>query len=339
MPARGPVLPARSWFEAQGCREACKSKRAWRTADSHLLHLLHLLHHAGHVSEENAAAMSNWKAFIHSSGLILASGYLATATPIDHSFALDKPLHTLAVLLLLTGVAIVAIEAWGQRTAPPHLPTRYVAIPLDDGHGRRPEEETWTEAGAPIRRRAWAVKAVGALLAALLFTMCGRIAIYYRVMRDVECRGPSLQPFLPLVLALYHSLRHPSRRQYPAWSDARPPKQLDRLLSFVHDGSTRYMLPAALLSISSFLVSVKTSTLRSTYICPVANGAATTVATLEFFAFLIDCLVVLAVYRLVDDTISPADDWTIHLQDGTSNLLLLGLTLIVTPPPTTVRTC
>jgi hypothetical protein len=88
-------------------------------------------------------------------------------------------------------------------------------------------------------------------------------------------------------------------------------------------------VPAALLSLSSFLVVVKTSILRSTYICPVANSAATTVPTLQFFGFLIDCVVVQAVYRLVDDAISPADDWTIHLQDGTSNLLLVGLTLIV----------
>ena len=34
-------------------------------------------------------------------------------------------------------------------------------------------------------------------------------------------------------------------------------------------------------------------------------------------------------YRLVDDGISEPDDWTIHLQDGTSNHLLVGLTFTV----------
>jgi hypothetical protein len=135
------------------------------------------------------------------------------------------------------------------------------------------------------------------------------------------------------VLALYHSLRHPSQRQYPAWSaDSRPRTYLDRALNLIYDGSTRYIAPAALLSISSFLVLVKTSALRSTYICPVANSAATTIPTLQFIGFLIDCFVVQAVYRLIDDGISPADDWTIHLQDGTSNHLLVGLTLIVRLP-------
>jgi hypothetical protein len=132
------------------------------------------------------------------------------------------------------------------------------------------------------------------------------------------------------VLALYHSLRHPSQRQYPAWSaDSRPRTQLDRLLNFVYDGSSRYIIPSALLSISTFLVLVKTSALRSTYICPVANSTAATIPTLQFLGFLIDSFVVQGVYRLVDDSISPADDWTIHLQDGTSNQLLVGLTFIV----------
>jgi hypothetical protein len=125
------------------------------------------------------------------SGLVLASGYLSTAPPVDYSFAFDKPLHTVAVVLLLTGLAVVAIEAWARRAAQPTPPPRYIAIPLGDGQSRRPAEEIWTEAGAPIRRRAWSVKAVGALLAVLLFAVCGRIAIFYRVTKDVECSAPS----------------------------------------------------------------------------------------------------------------------------------------------------
>ena len=133
------------------------------------------------------------------SGLVLASGYLSTATPIDYSFALDKPLHTVAVVLLLTGLAVVAIEAWGHRNgaAPPHLPPRYIAIPLGNGTGRPSGEETWTEAGAPVRRRAWSVKTVGALLAVLMFALCARIAIFYRVTKDIECSGPSAMVRMP----------------------------------------------------------------------------------------------------------------------------------------------
>jgi hypothetical protein len=116
---------------------------------------------------------------------------LTTAPPVDYSFALDKPLHTVAAVLLLTGLAVVALEAWSSRHAQPRPPTRYVAIPLSDGQSRPPGEEIWTEAGQPGRRRAWSIKAVGTLLGVLLFAICGRLGILYRVMKDVECSGPS----------------------------------------------------------------------------------------------------------------------------------------------------
>ncbi|KAF1843528.1 glycosyltransferase family 90 protein [Cucurbitaria berberidis CBS 394.84] len=269
------------------------------------------------------------RAFIFPCGLVLASGYLSTAPPVDYSFAFDKPLHTVGFVLLLTGLAIVAIEAWPSRTPQPQPPTRYIAIPLSQGQTRPPREEIWTEAGQPGRRRAWSVKAVGALLAVLLFAICGRIGVFYRVMKDVECSGPSAMAFLPLVLALYHSIRHPSQRQYPAWSaDSRPRTHLDRTYNFIFDGSTRYIVPSVLVSISSFLVLVKSSSLPSTYICPLANSTATTIPSLQFLGFVLDGIIVQLAYRLIDDGISAADDWTIHLQDGTTNHLLVGLTLI-----------
>ncbi|KAF1838277.1 hypothetical protein BDW02DRAFT_565094 [Decorospora gaudefroyi] len=271
------------------------------------------------------------KALLFPCGLVLASAYLSTAPPVDYSFALDKPLHTIAVVLLLTGLAVVATEAGSSRNTQPRPTARYVAIALRHGQSRPASEEIWTEAGQPGRRRAWGVRAVGALLAVLLFAICGRVAIFYRVIKDVECSGPSTLAFLPLVAALYHSLRHPSLRQYPAWSaDPRPrtQPQLDRLSAFIFDASTRYIAPSLLLSISSFLVIIKSGTLRSTYICPTANSTATIVPSLQGLAFLLDCLLVQLIYRLVDDGIAPPDDWTIHLQDGTSNLLLVGLTLV-----------
>lgn len=125
------------------------------------------------------------------SGLILASSYLSTATPIEYSFALDKPLHTICVVLLLTGLLIVAVEAWPGRPHQPQLPARYVAIPLSNGHSRQHAEQHWTEAGLVGRKKSWSVKAVGALLAVLLFAICGRIGVFYRVMKDVECSGPT----------------------------------------------------------------------------------------------------------------------------------------------------
>lgn len=141
----------------------------------------------------------------------------------------------------------------------------------------------------------------------------------------------SLQVFLHLVLAFYHSIRHRNQRQYPAWSaDSRSRTSLlERVVNFVYGDSTRYIIPSALLSISSFLVLVKTSALRSTYICPVSNSAAALIPTLQFVGFILETIIVQLLYRLIDDGISTVDDWTIRLKDGTSNNLLVGLTFIV----------
>ena len=136
--------------------------------------------------------------------------------------------------------------------------------------------------------------------------------------------------FLPVILALYHSIRHPSQRQYPAWSaDSRPKTLLERVVSFTYGDSTRYIVPSILLSISSFLVLIKTSALRSTYICPVSNSTAALIPTLQFVGFALDTIIVQLLYRLIDDGISPVNEWTIQLQDGTSNNLLIGLTFTV----------
>lgn len=294
------------------------------------------------------------------SGLVLASAYLTTPAPVDYSFALDKPLHTTALVLLLTGLVLVAVEAWSSRRRPHHhhhhhhphqhqplSTTTYVAFALNNVQARHPGEEIWTEAGLHVPRRPWGLRAVGALLAVLLFAICGRIAIFYRVTTNVECTGPSplvrtssrlistphtkpAQAFLPLVVALYHSLRHPSQRQYPAWSaDTRMRSPLDRVFGFVFNGSTRYIIPSLLLAISTFLVSIKSTTLRSSYICPIANSDATAVPSLQFVGFLLDCLILQVLYRLVDDGVSEPDDWSILLQDGTSNHVLVGMTFIV----------
>ena len=95
---------------------------------------------------------------------------------------------------------MVAIEAWSSRSAQPQPHTRYIAIALNQVQSRPAAEEIWTEAGQPGRRRGWSVRAVGALLAVLLFAICGRIAIFYRVTKDVECSGPSALVRKPLPL-------------------------------------------------------------------------------------------------------------------------------------------
>ena len=256
-------------------------------------------------------------------GLVLAAAYLSTPTPWEHSFALDKPLHTAALVLLAAGLLVAATEASTPLTAPA-CPPLHVAIPL-----RTPNAHP-TPTHSPPRRRAAPKTSVAVLVAILLVALCARLALFYRVTRHVECSAPSALAWVPLVVALAHCVRHPAQRHYPAWSaDTRPRSLFDRIVFFFYSPSTRYIVPALLLAISTFLVALKTSSLRSTYICPVANSAATTIPSLQFAGFLLDCLIAQLLYRLVDDGVSPADEWTIQLRHGPSNNMLVGLTFIV----------
>ncbi|KAF2636833.1 hypothetical protein P280DRAFT_459150 [Massarina eburnea CBS 473.64] len=275
------------------------------------------------------------KALLVPCGLVLGSSYVSTS--IHASFALDRPLQTVAVVLLLAGLAAVAYEAYAQKNRRPSNASgrAYVAIPLAEGNGRPSSEEPWPLEVHPVRRGALARRAVAALLVALLFLLGARIALFWAVMREVECAGPTLIAFLPLVLALYHGFRDsdPSARPPPVWSAASPATSpatscLDRFVNFFLHGQTRYILPSLLLAVSSFLTTLKTSALRSTYICPTVTSSAFVVPKLQFLGFVVDCIVVLVLYRLVDEGVVQSDSPPAESQDATTIHALIGYTFI-----------
>ncbi|KAJ4291674.1 hypothetical protein N0V90_009569 [Kalmusia sp. IMI 367209] len=276
---------------------------------------------------QHASAMDR-KALLVPCGLVLGSSYLATSIPT--TFALDRPLHTVAVVLLLSGLAIVAYETRAAKTRRPNSATdRYVAIPLADGNGRPSSEEVWSSEERPLRRDGLGQHALAVLLAVLLGLLGARIAIFHAVIRHVECSGPTLTAFLPLVLALFHAFRPPKDRPLPAWSaDSPPTTYLDRFVHFFLHGPTRYILPSFLLAISSFITTLRTSVLRSTYICPISTSAASLVPKLQLLGFLIDCIVVLILYRLVDEGISQSENNPPEPKDGTTVHGLIGFTFI-----------
>lgn len=97
---------------------------------------------------------------------------------------------------------------------------------------------------------------------------------------------------------------------------------------FLH-GPTRYILPSLLLAIGSFVTTLKTAALRSTYICPVATSAASVIPKLQFLAFLVDCALGLLLYRLIDEGLSQAENPPAESNDRASVNSLIGFTFIV----------
>lgn len=130
---------------------------------------------------------------IIASGLVLGSSYLATS--ISTTFALDRPLHTIAAVLLLSGLAVVAHETRAAKTRRPHNQHhRYVAIPLQDGNARSSsdEDEEWSSEERTPQTRGLAQRTLAVMLAALLCLLAARIALFHAVIKDVECAGPQL---------------------------------------------------------------------------------------------------------------------------------------------------
>ncbi|PSN69396.1 hypothetical protein BS50DRAFT_675553 [Corynespora cassiicola Philippines] len=268
------------------------------------------------------------KALLFPCGLIIATTYLATA--LDTSFALDRPLHSAAVLLLCSGLAIAAYAYWAQRhqpSRPQSSPERYIAIPLSDGNGRPSSEQPWPLDRPARQQRRLGLRALAVLVVVLLFAIGARVAIFHRVMKDIECAGPSALAFIPLVLALFHSLRQSNNhRRAPAWVDAPERLQLDRITDFVLQGSTRYIIPSLLLAFSSFLAGIKASVLRTTFICPVSDASAVLVPNLQFLGFVFDCAIVLVLYRLIEDGIPQNDEAAGESRDSAAINMLIGST-------------
>jgi hypothetical protein len=128
---------------------------------------------------------------IIASGLVLGSSYLATSIPT--SFALDRPLHTIAAVLLLSGLAVVAYETRAAKTRrPQHVHDRHVAIPLQDANGRSSSEEDWSSEARTPPYRGLSQRALAVMLAALLCLLGARIAVFHAIIKDVECAGPQL---------------------------------------------------------------------------------------------------------------------------------------------------
>ena len=256
---------------------------------------------------------------------------------------LGRPLHSLAVLLLTSGLASVAYGTWTQRGRRTHHKDRYdryEALPLSNRQEDRLGENA---TGGGIGRRLAAHWRV-VLAALLLLLICGRAALVWIIMKNVECAQPTylvrstssysrrvltFQGYLPLVLALFHAYRN-----YPseASSIAGPGLSRKALLEYVvflllHE-STRFVLPALLLGCSTS-AALKALYLRSTYICPGAHVLVWMIPKLSFLGFLIDCIIVIAVYSLLEP-LSNGDD--IRSKGVVEAHVLTGLSLIVSLP-------
>ncbi|KAF2734536.1 hypothetical protein EJ04DRAFT_466374 [Polyplosphaeria fusca] len=250
-------------------------------------------------------------------GLVTGTGYLSTA--VDTSFAFDRPLHSIGVLLLFSGLTILAYDAWTTPRRPSTLTNQYRLIPLDDGAGRAVTRDP--SPTGPIGARARASDSRKRLILAclLLAIICSRLAVFWRVQRDDECTSPTALVLIPLVLALYHSTLSPSGCMVDFWPD--------HIFYVLSRGTSRYILPSLLLCVGSFMVSWRAGPLRSSFICPITTSAVTTIPRLQFFGTFLDCAAVLIIFWFVDQEALSNQDGPTESFD-VSKLHVLGVTII-----------
>ncbi|KAF2203834.1 hypothetical protein GQ43DRAFT_389196 [Delitschia confertaspora ATCC 74209] len=222
-------------------------------------------------------------------GLVISTSYLSFTY--HTSFAFDRPLHTIGIVFLLSSIAILAYThlTRGQRFTP-RSKGRYDAIPLSDGAGsERDETPVVYELGSPLSR-SFPLRP----FIALVFSICARVAVHYSVFKGVECSGPTILEWLPFVLAVFHA-----GQNWVEFARLRP--SLDGVIGFLFRGHSRFLLPMFLLSLSSFLAAFRAYSLRSTFVCPQANGEAVTIPRLQTLGFLIDCVAAFLLHSLIED--------------------------------------
>jgi hypothetical protein len=227
------------------------------------------------------------------------------------------------VLLLLSAITIIAHAILTSRARSPKQ-NGYAAIPLNDKSKNGSRDASPIAQGRKnTQRGSLGTRAIAGLLLVLLVAIISRGLIHQRIVKNIECAGPSAVAFLPLVIALVHGLRGNLSERHAA----RPLRE--RALQFTLHGPTRYILPSFLLSIASYSVTLSTSTIRSTYICPLVHGTASMIRWLQFLGFCFDCAIVLALYGLLDEDVAHDDDTTHGLQRSAKKNMLVGVTFAV----------
>lgn len=228
-------------------------------------------------------------------GLIIGTSYLTAS--LDTSFAFDKPIHTAIVVLFFCGAGIIGAERILKRRGSNRVSRRdhYQSVPLEDGPHHSPRHSSPVSQNRPGIRAFSAPRACLALL--LVVAICVCIALLQRILKDVQCAKQSYQAFLPLVLAL-NDIWFSQRRQ-ESYGDGHKGTIYKLLTRHIFHSRLRYLLPTIMLGWSSASSASIGSFPRSTYICS-QSSEASLVPTLQNASFLLDAIIVLTLYHLLE---------------------------------------
>lgn len=127
-----------------------------------------------------------------------------------------------------------------------------------------------------------------------------RIELYRRISNATECTIPSVEVFLPFLLALYDAIR--SQRSLALAHEERPDSNIyDGIRSaigmFILRPRTRYLLPMFLVSYGAYLAQGLWDSSNSTYICPIVTGEPRTIPAMQIGSLFLDLCLAMVVYE------------------------------------------
>ncbi|KPI36267.1 Beta-1,2-xylosyltransferase 1 [Cyphellophora attinorum] len=210
--------------------------------------------------------------------------WLAYST--DHAIAYHRPVHTAVLSLAVCSCCLVyASRAFptllskpSQNGASPSL-LPHVKEDSDEKRGVPPSatQETLNGTRRPI------------LLVLAVIALSCRIETLRRITKSPECTVPSVEVWLPLLLAIYDGLRFQRSTPQDATAISNLLMRATRLWG--RRSRFRYILPVASVCLGCQLLLTSWWGLNSTFICPIVTGEQLTVPASQLSGLFMDAVI------------------------------------------------
>jgi hypothetical protein len=222
----------------------------------------------------------------------------------------------------------------------------YSALPLDDltPNGAVQDSVVLTKDGG-IQRHQGKVRVTVLLAATVALSL--RIELYRQISNATECTIPSLEIYLPILIAVYDALRFqrsdisqagdrpPANNGYELWRN----KLSAMIETYVLKPRYRYILSTFLFCYGCHLVIDQWHPLNSTYICPIVLNQHSTIPYAQTASLVLDGILAIIVYEMLPrkdgSGLSPRRSvvlWSSTLTGVTSVWSLIGLIFYLAKP-------
>ncbi|KKZ60179.1 hypothetical protein EMCG_05101 [[Emmonsia] crescens] len=233
----------------------------------------------------------------------------------DSSLVLDRPAHTAAITLALSGLLLLI---HGQITSSPsrdpNADEQDDSIQLSDSL-LHCSSDTSSRALAKLRKLTIAqIRRSSHIIRLAICTLALRIEVLRHMLQNTECTKPAFFAFIPLFVAIY---------EY--WTNRRV-NRIDNAHAF--DDNVKRSLtsafPILLLITSAFLTSSLSAGWKATYICPLTGAAALWTTVLQILGLVLDTITLIAFAELARQPIRRKDGRRVQ------TTILWGSVMIIT---------